>query len=61
MFARRVMKTENAEKAIPPRKSFKPVLSLGFVCWSNFADDSDGEGMVEGDDAVGIWFEGVAS
>lgn len=29
MLARRVIQTERAEKAIPPRRSFNPVFSFG--------------------------------
>jgi len=46
MLARRVMNTVNVENAMPPRNSFKPVLSL-VVGW-------DG---VDVEDAEGIWSE----
>lgn len=50
MFALRVIYTENAEKAMPPRKSFKPVLSLGVVCWANCDDGWDGADVEEAAD-----------
>lgn len=58
MLARRVMNTVNVENAMPPRNSFKPVLSL-VVGWGICGDGWDG---VDVEDAEGIlsetWVEG---
>lgn len=60
MLARRVSQTERVEKARPPRRSFRFVLSLALDCWANW---DGGWGGADVDDCEGssLWFEGAFS
>lgn len=42
MWARRVMKTENAKNAMPPTRSLRLVLSCGLGGWASCVDGSEG-------------------